>query len=129
MTYISFDGEKLGNNNEFDGWVAYKYLCPNAKNPWMVISESANGTKYGLNLETLQWLKNSRYKYSYFAIASEIEEMMPPQILGLYVACKPRRVTFRPIYNLTNSFPQSEELNPDSIGESVAHLICTSQGH
>jgi hypothetical protein len=126
---VSFDGEKLYNGGEFDGWIAYKYLCPDAKNPWMVIAENSRGDKYGVNVATAIRLRDTPYKHSYFYIASKIQETWSPEIMGLYVACKPRRVAFRPIYDIVNYFPRTEELNPDSIGEQIAAIVCGALGH
>jgi len=129
MTYITFDGDNLVNNGEFDGWVAYKYLCPKAENPWMVITENAGGDKYGINVATIRRMRDGRYKNAYFSVASKITKYLSPEILIMYVACNPRRVEFNSVYEATNNFPQSDELNPGSIGESIAKTICESMGH
>ena len=129
MTYIAFDGDKLYNGGESDGWLAYRYLCPKATNPWMTISENSAGEKYGINIATAVRLADRPYKHAYFFIASAIKEIGPPDIIGLYVACKPRRATFRSVDDIVNTFPQSDELNPNSVGEDIAHIICSSLGH
>jgi len=129
MTYIAYDGDNLVNNGEFDGWVAYKYMCPKAENPWMVITENAEGDKYGINIATIGRMRDGRYKNTYFSVASKITKYLPPKILIMYVACNPRRVEFNSVYEATNDFPQSDELNPGSVGESIAKIICESMGH
>ncbi len=129
MTYIPFNGESLYNGGEFDGWIAYKYLCPKAKNPWLVIAESSDGDKYAINAATAVRLQSSPYKHSYFYISSKIQQISSPEIMGLYVACKPKRAMFRAIYDIINYFPRSKELNPDSIGEEITSVICGAFGH
>lgn len=124
-------------------WAAYKYLCPNSKDPWLEIAENIDGERYLVNTATgyiftspaygkvRTWVMIKTKKESSSATASgrfqsswPREEFGYPDLMQVYVSCQKRLMS---IYNLDGPSDKDVTLddpNPGSIAEAIVKTVC-----
>jgi len=127
------------SRNSFD-WTAYKYLCPNAKDPWVPIAENSDGERYYININTgysfrspsfgnvRTWVM-TRHKElaSIRDLAYRFTSPLPYgyNLLKLYVSCETKTLA---IYGLEfvpgDKKVSLSDANPDSVGEQMISVAC-----
>ena len=112
-------------------WIAYKYLCPSAKTPWLLLTKDSEGAEFWVNSKAGYSEAMRRYGKVYVYVTAKTEKIgdiqLSPKMSRLYVSCSAKRVGF---YELAGYAPQGnnielDEPNPGSIGEQMVDIFCS----
>lgn len=121
-------------------WAAYRYLCPNSKDPWVPIAENSDGEQYYININTgysfkipslgnvRTWVM-TRHKDSSSGngLAPRFTTYLPYgyNLLKLCVSCKTKTLAIYGLASIpSNNKVSLSDANPDSVGEQMISVIC-----
>jgi hypothetical protein len=139
MSWITPSSDK----NSFE-WAAYKYLCPNAEDPWVLIAENVKDLQYYVNKGTGYSFQSPKYgtiktwvmtthqieghKNTYQSFTYSFDKLFGNDssgLLQLYVACSTKKIG---IYSLSTGPSDKnvilDDSNPNSVGEQMIDSAC-----
>jgi len=124
-------------------WAAYKYLCPNSKDPWLAIAENIDDERYLVNTEAgytftspvygkvRTWVMIKIKKESPPASASgRFESSWPreqfeyPDLMQVYVSCQKRLMSIYKLDGPADKEATLDDPNPGSIAEGIVKAVC-----
>jgi hypothetical protein len=130
------------DRDSFD-WAAYRFLCPNAKDPWFLVAENTDGGQYFVNIETgyrfaspiygqvRTWVMKKHVSDLGKDVTGRRRFLLPmlsgsgnSDLLQVYVACNKKLLA---IYDLVGSDDAEvvlDDQNPGSIGEQIIERAC-----
>jgi hypothetical protein len=122
-------------------WAAYKFLCPNSKDPWLLVAENTDRAQYFVNTATGYQFTSPVYgnvkswilkKHVSIDRLDNPTRLLWPVLPGrgssdlfqVYVACANRLLA---IYDMAESDDKNiilNDQNPESIGNEIVNRAC-----
>lgn len=117
-----------GTREDSIQWMAYKYLCPSAKDPWALLAESVDDEEYWANTKAGYNFSSKKYgKVLTWVVAKVRAKSLVsfPDMYQVYVSCGTRRLSLYPLMaGVADNKVEIDEPNPRSIGDQVVRLVC-----
>lgn len=127
LTYIIPD-----ENSSEASQVAFRYLCPKTKNPWIEFGETEGllGKKYFLNLNTWTRAKNPKLGIIDHVLITHPISNTALDSTFLYISCSSKKLAthskYSPLSPMSRELVLDEAL-PESIGSLWLDLICSNK--